>query len=54
MVVDTRTGEILALANFVTYNPNNRERLTGAQLRKPGADRHLRTGVGDEASAPRR
>ncbi|MDR1661454.1 MAG: penicillin-binding protein 2 [Azoarcus sp.] len=33
VVVDTRTGEILALANWPTYNPNNRERLTGAQLR---------------------
>jgi cell division protein FtsI (penicillin-binding protein 3) len=33
VVLDTRTGEILALANWPTYNPNNRERLTGAQLR---------------------
>jgi cell division protein FtsI (penicillin-binding protein 3) len=33
VVVDTRTGEILALANWPTYNPNNREHLTGAQLR---------------------
>ena len=33
VVVDTRTGEILALANWPTYNPNNRERLTGAQMR---------------------
>ena len=33
VVVDTQTGEILALANWPTYNPNNRERLTGAQLR---------------------
>ena len=33
VVVDTRTGEILALANWPTYNPNNRERLSGAQLR---------------------
>lgn len=33
VVVDTKTGEILALANWPTYNPNNRERLTGAQLR---------------------
>ncbi|MDR0576288.1 MAG: penicillin-binding protein 2 [Candidatus Accumulibacter sp.] len=33
VVVDARTGEILALANWPTYNPNNRERLTGAQLR---------------------
>jgi len=33
VVLDTRTGEILALANWPTYNPNNRERLSGAQLR---------------------
>ena len=33
VVLDTRTGEILALANWPTYNPNNRERLNGAQLR---------------------
>lgn len=33
IVVDARTGEVLALANWPTYNPNNRERLSGAQLR---------------------
>lgn len=33
IVVDTRTGEILALANWPTYNPNNRQHLSGAQLR---------------------
>ena len=33
VVIDTRTGEILALANWPTYNPNNRARLSGAQLR---------------------
>ena len=33
VVIDARTGEILALANWPTYNPNNRERLSGAQLR---------------------
>ncbi|MDD2885477.1 MAG: penicillin-binding protein 2 [Dechloromonas sp.] len=33
VVIDTRTGEILALANLPTYNPNNRDSLTGAQLR---------------------
>ncbi len=33
IVLDAKTGEILALANWPTYNPNNRERLSGAQLR---------------------
>jgi len=33
VVLDAKTGEVLALANLPTYNPNNRARLTGAQLR---------------------
>ncbi len=33
VVLDVRTGEILALANWPTYNPNNRENLSGSQLR---------------------
>jgi cell division protein FtsI (penicillin-binding protein 3) len=33
IAVDVRSGEILALANVPSYNPNNRARLTGAQLR---------------------
>jgi cell division protein FtsI (penicillin-binding protein 3) len=33
VVADVRSGEILALANWPSYNPNNREHLTGAQLR---------------------
>ncbi len=33
VVLDTRTGEILALANWPTYNPNQRGQLSGAQLR---------------------
>jgi len=33
VVLDARSGEILALANLPTYNPNNRVRLSGAQLR---------------------
>ncbi len=33
VVLDVKTGEILALANMPTYNPNNRGRLVGAQLR---------------------
>ena len=33
VVIDARNGEVLALANWPTYNPNNRENLSGAQLR---------------------
>lgn len=33
VVLDARSGEVLALANLPTYNPNNRVRLAGAQLR---------------------
>jgi len=33
IVIDARNGEILALANWPTYNPNNRQALSGAQLR---------------------
>ncbi|MDD2741925.1 MAG: penicillin-binding protein 2 [Rhodocyclaceae bacterium] len=33
VVLDAKTGEILALANLPTYNPNNRQHLSGAQLR---------------------
>jgi cell division protein FtsI (penicillin-binding protein 3) len=33
IVVDAHTGEILALANYPTYDPNDRAVLTGEQLR---------------------
>ncbi|WP_395070871.1 peptidoglycan D,D-transpeptidase FtsI family protein [Paraburkholderia silvatlantica] len=33
MVVDVRSGEVLALVNYPTYNPNDRSHLTGEQLR---------------------
>lgn len=33
IVLDARTGELLALANVPSYNPNNRGRLSGVQLR---------------------
>jgi len=33
VALDVRTGEILALVNVPSYNPNNRARLTGAQIR---------------------
>ncbi|EIJ45035.1 cell division FtsI protein/penicillin-binding protein 2 [Herbaspirillum sp. GW103] len=33
IVVDAKTGEVLAMANLPSYNPNDRSVLTGAQLR---------------------
>ncbi len=33
IVLDARSGEVLALANLPAFNPNNRAALTGAQLR---------------------
>jgi len=33
VVLDAKNGEVLALANLPAYNPNNRLKLTGAQLR---------------------
>jgi cell division protein FtsI (penicillin-binding protein 3) len=33
VVLDARTGEVLALANYPSYSPSNRQNLTGAQLR---------------------
>ncbi len=33
VVVDARTGELLAMANYPSYDPNDRRALTGEQLR---------------------
>jgi cell division protein FtsI (penicillin-binding protein 3) len=33
VVLDVHTGEVLALANYPSYDPGNRARLSGAQLR---------------------
>ncbi|MCW5653009.1 penicillin-binding protein 2 [Hydrogenophaga sp.] len=33
IVIDTLTGEVLALANYPSYNPNRRQNLSGEQLR---------------------
>ncbi len=33
VVIDVQTGEVLALSNFPNFNPNDRQRLSGAQLR---------------------
>ncbi|MGN6528935.1 MAG: peptidoglycan D,D-transpeptidase FtsI family protein [Burkholderiaceae bacterium] len=33
VVIDTKTGEVLALANYPSYDPSDRHHLSGAQLR---------------------
>jgi cell division protein FtsI (penicillin-binding protein 3) len=33
VVLDSQTGEVLAMANHPSYNPNNRQQLSGGQLR---------------------
>src|SRR4029434_1442194 len=33
VVLDAQTGEVLALANFPSYSPGNRQNLSGEQLR---------------------
>ena len=33
VVLDAHSGELLALANYPSYDPNNRQNLTGEQLR---------------------
>ena len=33
VVLDAQTGEVLALANYPSYSPDNRSKLSGAQLR---------------------
>ncbi|WP_348243490.1 penicillin-binding transpeptidase domain-containing protein, partial [Salmonella enterica] len=33
VVLDARTGELLALANYPSYDPGRRQHLTGEQLR---------------------
>ncbi len=33
IVIDVKTGEVLALVNYPTYNPNDRSHMTGEQLR---------------------
>jgi cell division protein FtsI (penicillin-binding protein 3) len=41
VVLDARTGEILALANWPTYNPNNRAEPFRRAVAQPCPDRHL-------------
>jgi cell division protein FtsI (penicillin-binding protein 3) len=49
VVLDVQTGEVLALANYPSYNPGVRKGLAGGAAAQPRADRHLRARLDDEA-----
>jgi cell division protein FtsI (penicillin-binding protein 3) len=49
VVLDASSGEVLALANLPTYNPNNRGQAVGRAVAQPGDHRHLRAGLDAEA-----
>jgi cell division protein FtsI/penicillin-binding protein 2 len=48
VILDARTGEVLALVNQPDYNPNNRAASPGAR-RATARDRPVRAGLDDEA-----
>ena len=48
-VLDAQTGEVLALANWPTYNPNTRNKVAAREDAQPRPDRHLRARLDDEA-----
>jgi cell division protein FtsI (penicillin-binding protein 3) len=49
VVLDVRSGEVLALVNAPTFNPNNRVQPHRRATAQPGVHRRLRAGLGDEA-----
>jgi len=46
---DVQTGEVLALANYPSYSPDKRAEPERRAVAQPGADRHLRARLDDEA-----
>jgi cell division protein FtsI (penicillin-binding protein 3) len=49
VVLDVQTGEVLALANYPSYDPGAARNLSGRAAAQPRADRHLRARLDDEA-----
>ena len=49
VVLDVHTGEILALANVPTFDPNKRETFQGRKAAQPGDYRHVRARLHHEA-----
>ena len=54
VVLDAQTGEILALANWPTYNPNRARQGRARADAQPRADRRVRAGLDAEAVHDRR
>ena len=48
VVLDVQTGEVLAMANLPSYNPNNRGKLEPQPHAQPRGDRSLRAGLDAE------
>ena len=49
VILDVKTGEILALANWPTYNPNSRNKVTPAMMRNRALTDTFEPGFDDEA-----
>jgi cell division protein FtsI (penicillin-binding protein 3) len=49
VVLDSSTGEVLALANYPSYNPDRRQNLTGEQLRNIALTDTFEPGLHHEA-----
>ena len=54
VVLDVATGEVLAMANLPSYNPNARRRRQPRRAPQPRGDRPDRAGLDDEADHRRR
>ena len=49
VILDAHSGEILALANWPTYNPNSRNKVAREQMRNRALTDIVRAGLDDEA-----
>ena len=49
IVIDIDTGEVLAMVNQPSYNPNDREQLKAEPVPQPRGDRHLRARLEHQA-----
>ncbi|MDW8478964.1 MAG: hypothetical protein RML12_02740 [Xanthomonadales bacterium] len=49
VILDAATGEVLAMVNLPSHNPNSRQPQPVGGAAQPGGDRRLRAGLGDQA-----